>query len=202
MPGLRSVSATRSRLVGAAKLVLPLAALVLLSTMFLISDKADPDAALPYAEVDVEELTRQPRLTRPEYAGTLPDGSTLLVHATEAIPGEGGAIRAAAMALRMQTPEGLVADVEAGAGGVDPASGQIDLTGGVQIDTSTGYHLTTDRLIGATDRSSLAAPGTVDATAPFGQITAGSLQLVRPEGAPAHVLDFTGGVRLIYHPQE
>lgn len=202
MPGLRSVSASRSRLVGAAKLVLPLAALVLLSTMFLISDKADPDAALPYAEVDVQELTREPRLTRPEYAGTTRDGSALVLHAAQAVPGEGGALRADRLALRLDTPEGLTATVAAAAGGLDPASGQITLGGGVQIDTSSGYHLTTDHLVAATDQSTLTAPGPVAAQAPMGQITAGSLQLVRPEGAATHVLDFTGGVRLIYHPQE
>jgi lipopolysaccharide export system protein LptC len=63
-----------SRLVGGLKVVLPIAALALLSTLFLLSDPPDPDRALPYAEVDVAQLARELRLTQPRFAGVLPDG--------------------------------------------------------------------------------------------------------------------------------
>ena len=55
-----------SRLVGWLKVVLPLAALAILSTLFLLADLIDPTAAIPYAEVDVEDLARDPRWGRTE----------------------------------------------------------------------------------------------------------------------------------------
>jgi lipopolysaccharide export system protein LptC len=64
-----------SRLVGGLKVVLPIAALGLLSTLFLLSDPPDPDRALPYAEVDVAQLARELRLTQPRLAGVLPTGA-------------------------------------------------------------------------------------------------------------------------------
>ena len=42
-----------TRLVGWLKVALPLTALAILSTLFLVARRIDPEAALPYAEVDV-----------------------------------------------------------------------------------------------------------------------------------------------------
>lgn len=193
--------ASRTRLVNALKVVLPLGALVLLSTMFMISDKVDPDAAIPYAEVDVEALTHEPRLTSPTYAGTTRDGTALTMRAGRAVPGEGGAIRAEGVSLQVQTPEGLSADLRAGSGGVAAGGKQIDLSGGVLVSTSTGYNLRTEQIAAETADGRLIAPGPVTAMAPFGQIEAGAMALSRPDGGQAHVLDFTGGVRLLYQPQ-
>ena len=47
-----------SRFVALAKVVLPLAALRLFATLFLIARQIDPDAAIPFAEVDVEQFAR------------------------------------------------------------------------------------------------------------------------------------------------
>lgn len=194
--------AGRSRMVSAAKIVLPLAALGLLSTLFLISDKADPDAAIPYAEVDVEARAREPRVTGADYAGVTAGGTALELRARDAVPGSDGAIAASGLELVWQTRDGMRADLVAASGRSDPAAGVIALSGGVVMTTSTGYRLSTDLIETSTDRSRITAPGAVQAVAPFGEITAGSLQLEQgAEGGP-HVLDFTGGVRLIYTPQE
>ena len=66
-----------TRVVTWLKIALPLAALAILSTLFLLADKIDPEDALPYAEVDVEDLAREPRMTLPSYAGTTSDGAAL-----------------------------------------------------------------------------------------------------------------------------
>ena len=54
-----------SRLVAALKVLLPLAALAILSTLFLVSNRINPEDALPYADVDVEARLREPRITAP-----------------------------------------------------------------------------------------------------------------------------------------
>ena len=60
----------RSVIVAWLRVLLPLGALAVLSTLFLLSRKPDPDAAIPYARVDAEALARQPRVTAP----SLPPG--------------------------------------------------------------------------------------------------------------------------------
>ena len=68
---------THTRVVGWLKVALPLMALAVLSTLFLVADQIDPEDALPYAEVDVEDLAREPRMTMPSYAGITTDGAAL-----------------------------------------------------------------------------------------------------------------------------
>lgn len=194
--------AGRSRLVAGAKIILPLVALTLLSTMFLISDRAAPEDAIPYAEVDVVERAREPKLTGAEYSGVTEDGTALALRASEAVPKGGDGAHASDLALVWQTREGLRADLVADQAQSLPGEGRIALSGDVTMTTSTGYRITTDRLLARTDQSVINAPDEVRAAAPFGNLTAGSLQLDRPAPDAPHVLDFTGGVRLIYRPEE
>ena len=82
-----------TRLVGWLKVILPLTALAILSTLFLVARRVDPEAALPYAEVDVEDLAREPRMTAPTYAGTTEDGAALTLSASD--PGDDDIVAAA-----------------------------------------------------------------------------------------------------------
>ena len=75
----------RSRLIAWLRVLLPLAALAILSTLFLLGRTPDPDDALPYAEVDAEDMVRDPRMTRPEFAGVSKSESEVTV--TADLPG-------------------------------------------------------------------------------------------------------------------
>ena len=55
----------RARLIGAMKLALPLAALALLSTLFLFARTVNPEGALPIATVNLSERARDEQLTLP-----------------------------------------------------------------------------------------------------------------------------------------
>jgi lipopolysaccharide export system protein LptC len=191
-----------SRLVAWAKILLPLAALALLSTLFLVSDRVSPEDAIPYSSVDVEELARQPRLTAPEFAGVTQDGAALTVSGQTARPssdGRGGAV-AEGLRAELQIPNGLAAEILASEGIFDPVGGQLILEGGVELSLSTGYSIRTETLRAATDRSRLSAPQSVEGQAPFGRIEAGSMDLVAPTIGAAHLLVFNDGVKLIYQP--
>ena len=54
-----------STVVAWLKVALALIALAMLSTLFLFSDKIDPSDAIPFAEVDIADRIREPRLTMP-----------------------------------------------------------------------------------------------------------------------------------------
>ena len=97
-----------SRLVSWLKILLPLVALALLSTLFLVSNRINPEDAIPYAEVDVAERLREPRMTAPTYAGTTTDGSSLVVSAAEARPESEGVSGARAQDVvgKLTTPDG------------------------------------------------------------------------------------------------
>jgi lipopolysaccharide export system protein LptC len=159
-----------SRLVGGLKVVLPIAALALLSTLFLLSDPPDPDRALPYAEVDVAQLARELRLTEPRLAGVLPDGREVTLVAAAAAPDfeTTNVIVTDRIEGRIAMTDGAFILLDAGSGRIDVEGRIADLSGGVQAETTQGYTIRSDAL-----RLSLADLG-IDAP-----------QAVRLEGAGA-----------------
>lgn len=196
---------SRTRIVRWLRVLLPLTALAILSTMFLFSRQPTGEPEIPYATVDAEDMAREPRIIAPEYAGVTSDGARLSLTAEEASP-DSDSSPAGARALRLDwlSSDGLTAEVTAPEAGVEGET--ISLFGGVELQTSTGWTLSAPRLDAATDRSRLQADDGVRATAPFGEITSGRMQLgpadlseSTGEGR-ATVLDFADGVRLIYQP--
>jgi lipopolysaccharide export system protein LptC len=188
--------------VGWLKVALPLLALGVLATLFLLSDRIDPEAALPYAEVDVEDLAREPRMTAPTYAGTTSDGASLTLTADEARPAAPGVpAEAKVLVLELATPDGGRTELRAAEAQVDQAERQMILSGGVLVSTDTGYQLETPEVLALMDRSGLESRGAVTATGPAGDIQAGGMVLVQDKLTPgAYVLVFNQGVRLVYRP--
>lgn len=184
------------------KVALPLVALAILSTLFLLADRIDPDDALPYAEVDVEGLAREPRITAPTYAGTTTDGAALTLSAdaaqleTATAPGNIQRLK-----LELATPDGATTNVLAGQAVLDSGQREILLSGGVVATTSTGYRVETEALAAKLDWSSLQSRAPVTATGPAGRIEAGGVTLAQDATTPgAYLLVFNQGVRLIYQP--
>ncbi len=193
-----------SRLVSWLKILLPLTALVMLSTLFLVSRTIDPSDAIPYSDVDIEDRVREPRITAPTYAGLTTDGAALTVTAAEARPGREGASDGSASTLRaeLNTPDGASAELISAQGVLDSAGRELRLEGGVQISTSSGYRITTDALSASLDVTDVRSKGALAATSPMGQITAGSMSITEDTGTPgAYSLVFGNRVKVIYEPQ-
>lgn len=188
----------RTRTVRWLRVLLPLAALAILSTLFLFSRGGDGESQIPYADVDAEAMARDPRLVAPEYAGVTADGAQLTLRATEAAPGGEGGGSAQDLRLDWQRPDGLRADLAAPRAGL--ADGAIRLDGGVRMTTSSGWTVKAQSIQAATDRSRIAARDGVQAQAPFGSLSARQMELAPDEGQGASILNFSGDVRLIYQP--
>jgi lipopolysaccharide export system protein LptC len=191
-----------TRVVGWLKVALPLLALAILSTLFLVADRIDPEDALPYAKVDVEGLARDPRMTAPSYAGTTSDGAALTLTAEEAVPGgPDDPARASGLRLDLKTPDGGTTELRAAQALVDQSARQLVLSGGVTMTTSTGYRLETAEVVAELDRSGLESRGEVVATGPAGEIRADGMSLRQDnQTAGTYLLVFNGGVRLVYRP--
>lgn len=191
-----------SRFVQWAKIVFPLVALGLLSTMFLFSRTLDPSDAIPFAEIDVEKIAREQQLTAPRFSGTTSDGSAIVVDAASATPDLTN--------LRRLTIQKVVARIESEIGpsyGIiadtafyDGTDDLLDLEGNVRLSTSTGYKLETRMLSVNLAETGINAPGTVTGRAPAGRLEAGSMKL-RTNG-DTQVLVFKNGVKLVYDPKE
>lgn len=201
---LRRPDNLHSRLVAWLKVLLPLAALAILSTLFLVSRTIDPSDAIPYATVDVEERAREPRMTAPSYAGVTSDGAALTVTAAEARPdsGDSGGT-ASTISAELTTPDGAHTTLTAGKGQLDDAMRQLVMGGGVEIRTSSGYQVTTEALTGALDRTEVTSGGPVTATGPLGEIAAEAMEIRQdPATSDTYVLVFKGSVKLVYRPAQ
>jgi lipopolysaccharide export system protein LptC len=192
-----------SRLVTWLKIILPLIALGMLSSIFLVSRSIDPTATLPYSQVELDDRVREPRLTTPRFSGVTSDGATVTLDAADmrpdlANPGRGSAVD---MHARMETPDGETTQVRADTGRIDSGAGTYEMQGSVVITNSAGYRVTSRTLSGLLDATALDATGSVVADAPMGRITADEMQLRPDPAVPGqYLLVFKDRVRLVYEP--
>ncbi|MGY6411527.1 MAG: LPS export ABC transporter periplasmic protein LptC [Alkalilacustris sp.] len=198
-------NALHTRLVVGLRVLLPLAAVGLLSTLFLLSQEVDPSQALPYASVDAEDLARDPRITAPRFASVAPDGSavTLTAETVRIAAGDIEATEAEGVQATLIGPDGSQRWLSAGLASVDGAAGLVRLRGEVDLQDGAGHRLRSERLDVALDRSRVESPGPVSGSGPLGRIDAGTMVIEAqgPDGPTVQRMRFGGGVRLVHYPQ-
>ncbi|MBF9035911.1 hypothetical protein HKCCE2091_16815 [Rhodobacterales bacterium HKCCE2091] len=180
-----------------AKIVLPLIALAILSTLFLFSGRPDPESALPIYE-GAAELAREQRLGSPRFAGTLEDGREILFAAESAapVPDTTDRFTAEVVSARLVLAPGLEALIDAPAADIDMVRDEATLDGGVELMRTDGLRLSTETLTLGLSAFRAEAPSEVHAEAPGLTLDAGAMAVSEDE-----VIRFTGGVRVLYEPR-
>lgn len=191
-----------SAVVAWAKILLPLVALAALSTLFFVSRGTNPEDRIPYANSAPADGSSAPRLAGATFAGMTRDGAALTLKADAATPGTpGSANSGSAQGLTglIETPDGVSTTITGAVGLLDQQNNRVTLSGGVTMKNTAGFDVQTESMTVALDRTRLESQGAVTAHAPFGQVQAGKLLMTRAADG-AYMLDFTGGVRLLYQP--
>lgn len=192
-----------SRTIGFFKVVLPLSALGLLSTLFLLSRVIDPSQSIPYAEPEIRERLLNQQVTEPYYSGMSAGGDEITFEAaTVTTPGElDGAKQAKDVQARFKMASGTEIDVTSNSGLFDLARDHSSLTGEVVVRTSQGYVVRSEHLDGKMSALDLRSPDRVTGEMPGSDLEAGSMRLTAPDrDAPAHLI-FNDGVKLVYDPK-
>ena len=194
---------TYSRFVFWLKVMLPLGALAILSTLFLLSETLDPNKAIPYADVDVEQILREQGVTRPTFGGSTSSGATITLAADAVRPtaGEGLRLRGDALNVAIELPNGATVTINSPLGDINFSERLAALSGGAIVETSHGYRIETDVLTTSLDRVDAETEGAVVAVGPGGKIDAGRMTLKQLGDTGDHVLVFKDGVRLVYDPK-
>ena len=189
-----------SRSVQIAKIVLPLLALAILSTLFLVSGDIDPEGAVPYAEIDVEEAAREQRLTNPQFAAVGTDGAAIELSAAEAKPDlqNEARVNVAGIEGSIELPDAGHIALRAGGATVDLETQSAGLVDDVHIISTAGYDIRAERLMVRLDRGELNSFGPVSVVTPFGSLQAGNM-VMRQQGE-TYRLVFNNKVKLIYIP--
>jgi len=193
--------ASYSRVVAWLKILLPVSALALLSTLFLFSRAIDPDQSIPFATVDVKQLAREPRITAPEFSGMTADGAAITISASSAKTDptnlDDGTIDR--LTAEFQTPDGAEITARANQGAIEDAK-IVRLEGDVQIDTSSGYRISTRELVSDLDKTLITSEGAVVATGPVGEIQAGKMVVNLENETGTSMLIFKNGIKVLYDP--
>lgn len=187
----------RTRIVTWLRVILPLIALIMLSSLFLLARHPETGSGVSFRPDDGSASTG---MIAPDFAGVTGDGAQIHLTADSSSmrAGEGGQPGSAdQVRLTWRAPEGLAADVSAPR--ADFADGQVSLSGGVRMTTSSGWVMTMPEITAALDQDLITADDEVNALAPFGRLTAGAMRISRQTDGD-HLLDFTDGVRLLYQP--
>jgi lipopolysaccharide export system protein LptC len=188
-----------SKFVGFLKITLPLAALALMSTVFLFARAPTQDSAVPYAEI--EEIAREPRLSGAQVSGVADDGSVIQLTAETARP-LGDVLLVETMFASIDAVNGIHIDIRAGRGEINNATRIARLTGLARIETSNGYEMETAGITANLTTGQITSDGALEIQAPFGSLTAGQMIIETPEGMGGQVMLFQNGVRLVYTPQQ
>lgn len=191
-----------SKLVAWLKVLLPLTALGLLSTLFLLSRNIDPVAAIPFAETEIQKRLQGQQITAPFFSGTSTTGDRISVSAgTMATAGDQNNA-ATDLAAHIDLSGGARVVLFSDRGDFDMAGGASSLEGNVVITTSTGYKLNSEELLTDFDQMSVESPGPVSGTGMSGTLEAGQMRLRKTDDGENAQLIFTNGVKLVYRPQE
>jgi lipopolysaccharide export system protein LptC len=191
-----------SRLIAWLKILLPLGALVLLSTIFLYSRGTDPIATIPVLTGGADP-TKAEQIGSPFYAGTTEGGQGLTLAARQAqfTGSENMGMNADDLRVVINVEDGNQIVIEALVGQMDDGD-QLRLRDGVTIQSSSGYTVRTDGLNAAIDRVDIESTDSVEADGPGLTLSAGKLRVQNTNDASDIQLLFTEGVKLIYVPQQ
>ncbi|NNE53723.1 MAG: LPS export ABC transporter periplasmic protein LptC [Sulfitobacter sp.] len=191
-----------SRMVSWLKVLLPLMALGLLSTLFLLSRAVDPQTSIPFAVKEIQDRLREQIVTGPFYYGTTPEGDEIAFSAeTLTTPRDDvGTNHAEKVDVVMDLSSGGQVSLRSNSGIFDIAGNQADLEGDVVITTSTGYRVTSNRMLSELSGLYVRSPGPVQSEGPFGTLNAGAMVLSSDGKEGGAHLVFTNGVKLVYVP--
>ena len=191
-----------SRMIALLKVLLPLMALVLLSTLFLLSRNIDPMASIPFAEAEVNERMRDQQITGPFFSGSTEQGDQISFSAGEIGVADGnGRVTANDVSAQIDLSSGARLVFFADLGEVDIANDISILSGKVLITTSTGYKIKSERLVSAMTSLNIESPNEIIAEGPLGTFSAGSMRLALSEKTKSTQMVFTNAVKLIYDPK-
>ncbi|SMY07096.1 LPS export ABC transporter periplasmic protein LptC [Flavimaricola marinus] len=189
-----------SQFVAWSKMLLPLAALALLSTLFLWARASEP-TAIPIAEL--EELAREPRISEPYFAGIADDGSVIALAAEEIRPDADRPDAFAVTTIRAEidATDGSRIEITAGRGEIDPRAKTATMSELARLTSSSGYVMETEGLVADLSTGTITSLGPLEVQAPYGDFTAGGLTIALSESGEGQQMVFNGGVRLLYQPQ-
>ena len=193
-----------SRFVRIVKFALPLLAIAVLSTVFLVQQEDTFDGQLVFSELDRRSLDDGLTIHNPQITGRSASGGYRISAAT-AIPDDTNAkeVRFTKLVARTENADGRATELTGNQGIAEIDSEIVTVVGDVVVTTSGGYRVETSKAVARLAEGALDT-GPVRVVGPTGQIEAGTLrieQIVPEDGGPTkEFFFFEKGVKLVHLP--
>lgn len=182
-------------------MTLPMVAIGLLASLFLLADGPDETISIPYSDVELDEIITGQRLAAPIYRGVLADSSALSVSAAQALPDTEvkGRINGEDIIARVTEKSGVRTVLTAPQGSFDENDQTATIQGGILLRRSDGYQAITEGITVKIEENAIQSHGRIEIRGPRIFLEAGQARLVQgPRGPGSEVMVFTEGVKLIY----
>lgn len=180
-------------------MLLPLFALAILCTLFLVADRRGGGTMLEFADpATLDRLLTEGRVVNPSYSGMGEDGASISFIAEEARP-EGDDTQADRLLGVWTSQDGSKVSLEGDTGVLTNLSGDMRVEGDVFVAESQGYRLRSDALNIDGASKDIVSPGPVSGAGPGLTLDAGGMRVEQQGGSPR--VTFTDGVRVVYETQ-
>lgn len=183
--------------------VLPVVALLLLASIFLLSNSSKVRQGLIIADSKLAELAIGQKITNPNFSGVTKSGDAFSISADWALPDAPSPEKIELNAPRttIDFQNGRRLETNAGSGLLNLNSSEATLSNEVDVMTSNGYRAHSTALLLNFETGNVYSIGPVNAEGPIGTIEAGSMTLLQnldQNPAGNAVLMFNNGVKLVY----
>ena len=192
-----------SRMIKVLRWVLPSLALILLASIFLLSNSAKVRQGLIIADSKLAELAIGQKITNPNFSGVTKSGDAFTISADWALPDAPTPERIELSEPRttIDFENGRSMRTVAGRGLLNLDTSEATLSDEVNLTTSNGYTAHSNALLLNFQSGNVYSIGPVQAEGPIGTINAGSMTLLQnldQKPKSNAVLMFTSGVKLVY----
>ena len=183
------------------KTLLPIVALGMLSTIFLFSGKVDVTLSLPYAKLNVAEIVREQRITKPYFSGVSDNGTEITLSAAYASSDTQNAdiLNITDLSVILTSQHAKTIRITAGLGAIDAAKKKAMVSKNVYLSAMPDFWLKTNSLTVDLKQGVATAANVFQSVSALGTINAGNM-LVKMIANDQQII-FTNGVRLIYYPK-
>ena len=193
---------TYTQTINGLKVLLPLLALVLLSTMFLFARSVAPTSTIPFAKIELENRASDQRITTPFLTGQTTFGDDIKITASSAKPDPQNPQHSEVENLNAEInyANGTDLQLTAREGTVNSRRMEAELVGAVEVISSTGYRFLSETLTLNFNSGTAISNNGISGDGPFGAFTAGAMELKIDEDDVNGRFLFTNGVKLVYTP--
>ena len=183
------------------KTLLPILALGMLSTIFLFSGKVDVTQSLPYAKLNIAEIVREQRITKPYFSGVSYNDTEITLSAAYASSDTQNAdiLNITDLSIILTSAHAKTVRITAGLGTLDATKQKVTVSKDVYLTAMPDFWLKTNSLTVDLQQGVATADTMFQSVTALGTINAGNM-IVKTITNDQQII-FTNGVRLIYYPK-